>query len=49
MFSNILRTIRKSPVAGLNTRSVAGLPKYDEFSKIRMKQLWPAIVILIGI
>ena len=48
MFSNIVRTLRKSPVALQNSRSLAGLPKFDEFSKIGMKQLWPAIAVIIG-
>ena len=48
MFSNIVRTLRKSPVGLQNSRSLAGLPKFDEFSKIGMKQLWPAIAVIIG-
>ena len=48
MFSNIVRTLRKSPAVLQNSRSLAGLPKFDEFSKIGMKQLWPAIAVLIG-
>ena len=48
MFSNIVRTLRKSPAGLQNSRGLAGLPKFDEFSKIGMKQLWPAIAVIIG-
>ena len=48
LFSKIARTITKSP-ARLNSRGLAsGLPKFDEFSKITMKQLWPAVVVILG-
>merc|ERR1712126_124264 len=31
------------------SRSIGGLPKYDEASKIGMKQLWPAILAIAGL
>ena len=30
-------------------RSIADLPKYDEASKIGMRKLWPAVLVLIGL
>jgi len=31
------------------SRSIGGLPKYDEASKIGMKQLWPALLTIAGL
>ena len=30
-------------------RSIADLPKYDEASKIGMRKLWPAVLVLVGL
>ena len=48
----LVSTVRKFVTTRYNlyhTRGIAGLPNYDPASKIGMKSLWPACLVILGI